>query len=169
MKHSQAQSALKNTINDIKRPTIYGSNSRGKLFAKIKKNISRLFLGKSKYSRIVIVTVVFVISFFAYNYVQTRNELKRLADPKTATQAEAEELATTIGKYLELPEGETPSIATVKNATQLTDQSFFAKTKNGDKVLIYPEAGKAILYRPDTKKVLEYSSVKLQDPDSVNQ
>ncbi len=104
--------------------------------------------------------VILVVLFFTYNYIQTRNELKRTADPQAALRIEAEKLAKEVGKFLELPEGETPTVATVKNKTQLNGQIFFERAENGDKVLIYPEAKRAVLYRPSSKKVVEYAPVE---------
>ena len=60
-----------------------------------------------------------------------------------------------------MPSSEAPTIATVNDITKLKGQAFFADAKNGDKVLIYTKAGKAVLYRPLTNKVIEYSTVNL--------
>ena len=111
--------------------------------------------------RIGLALAAIILVGFIYSYIQTRNDLKRASDPQAATQQEATKLAGAVGKYLELPSGETPSVATVKNIDQLKDQAFFEHAKNGDKVLIYAEAGKAVLYRPSTKKVIEYAPVQL--------
>ena len=60
-----------------------------------------------------------------------------------------------VEKIVELPVGETPSIATVSDVDKLSSQEFFAKAQNGDVVLIYPKAQKAYLYRPSTDKLIE--------------
>lgn len=75
------------------------------------------------------------------------------------SQTEAEELIKQIGKLIVLPEGEKPTIATVSNREALRNQPFFANTLNGDKVLLYPEAKKAILYRPTTNKIIEVAPI----------
>lgn len=74
---------------------------------------------------------------------------------------ETEELVKEIGKVMELPEGETPTLATVQDKSKLQDQDFFKKAENGDKVLVYMTAKKAILYRPSTKKIIEVSPVNM--------
>jgi hypothetical protein len=59
-----------------------------------------------------------------------------------------------VGKLIDIP-NETPTVATVSDVTKLTGQEFFAKAQNGDKVIIFPKAQKAILYRPGTNKIIE--------------
>lgn len=113
------------------------------------------------------VLIVLAASFIIYKFMQTSKELERARDPETAAQDEAAALAEVIDEFLELPKNESPTIATVKDVTRLQDQLFFQRAQNGDKVLIYPESGKAVLYRPSTKKVIEYASVKLNGSDSV--
>lgn len=73
----------------------------------------------------------------------------------TASKAEVTKITNEIAKYFELP-NETPTLATVSDVAAAKQQSpvFFAKAKDGDKVLIYAKAKEAILYRPSTKKII---------------
>jgi hypothetical protein len=100
----------------------------------------------------LLIGAVLLIGLFAYNYIRTRNDLG---------QDETAKLTAEISKVLELPPSETPTLATVKDAAKLKSQPFFKDTQDGDKVLIYSQAGRAVLYRPTTKKVLEFSSISL--------
>ncbi len=59
-----------------------------------------------------------------------------------------------VGKIVALPGDETPSILTVTDLEPLKDKPFFAEAKIGDKVLVFSKAGRVILYRPDTDKVI---------------
>ena len=75
-----------------------------------------------------------------------------------------------VGKLMILP-GETATIATVTDVTKLNSQVFFKNAKNGDKVLIFTAAGKAILYRPGINKIIEVTAVLPADnsvPTSAN-
>jgi hypothetical protein len=107
---------------------------------------------------IVIVLVVLMAGAFAFLYLDARNQLVRLSDP--SGQLEGDALVKEIGKSIELPK-ESPTLATVSNASRLQSQEFFKEAKDGDKVLIFPKAGRALLYRPATHKVIEYSKVNL--------
>lgn len=59
-----------------------------------------------------------------------------------------------VGKLVELPAGETPTVATVSDLAPLKDEPFFKEAEIGDKVLIFSTSKKAILYRPSTNKVI---------------
>jgi hypothetical protein len=102
-----------------------------------------------------------VIAVLAYGYLSTKNQLEQSKNSAGATQTESQQLINKVGQLVDLPSGETPTIATVNDASKLKDQPFFANARNGDKVLIYSKSGKAVLYRPSTNKVIEYSKVNL--------
>ena len=72
----------------------------------------------------------------------------------TAGARELEQLKSAVSRLYELPD-ETPTLATIVDKEQLQGQELFNRAQNGDKVLIFPQAKKAILYRPSTKKIVE--------------
>lgn len=74
-------------------------------------------------------------------------------------QAEANALVAKVSKLMTLPTDETPTIATVTDVSIVADQPFFKNAQNGDKVLIYQKAGKAILYRESENKIIEVGAV----------
>ena len=78
-------------------------------------------------------------------------------------KTEASILVEKVGKHMFLPNGEIPSLATVTDPDKLQAQSFFADAKKGDKVLIYSEAKKAILYDPVADKIVTIAPILL-DP-----
>lgn len=92
-------------------------------------------------------------AYFAYQYAFTPEAMKR---------REIEKWTNIIGKSVTLPQGETPTIATVTNKHKLDDQPFFRQVENGDKILIYPIARKAILYRPSLGKVLDMIGIDIE-------
>lgn len=86
-------------------------------------------------------------------------------DPQKVSQEENEKLVAAVGKLVLLPEGEAPTIATVTDPEKLkAEQAFFSKAANGDKVLIYTRALKAIMYRPAENKIIEIAPLVIGSP-----
>lgn len=101
------------------------------------------------------VVVVFAVCFGSYFYFK----YKKLAlNSDVAVKNEVRIMTEKIGKFMELPQEDEPSVATVSDTEKLKGQAFFSNAQNGDKVLIYGKSGKAILYRPSENKVIEISS-----------
>ncbi len=113
-------------------------------------------LSFQKPSKFKVATVFLVFALVAsstYFYVQYKNE--QASNPAR----EVQETTAAVSKFMELPQNEEPSLATVTEKEKLQDQEFFKQAENGDKVLIYIDAGKAILYRPSTGKIIDVTSI----------
>ena len=108
----------------------------------------------------VIIALIAIIAA-VYFFVQYQKTQNLLANPNISAQQEVKSLVAKVGNLIELPAGEDPTVATVSDKTKLADQPFFANAENGDKVLIYTKAKKAILYRPSTNKIIEVAPVNL--------
>ena len=108
-----------------------------------------------------VVVAIGVIAFagLGYAYLKARAELTGKTDD--SQQA----MVIQIGRHLVLPDEE-PTVATVNDASKLSNQEFFKNAQDGDKVLIFPKANKALIYRPSNQKVIEYAKVSL---DGLNQ
>ncbi len=106
---------------------------------------------------IVVLVFLLLISFgvAGYFYYQYKHAVP------AAESDEIANLTKTIGDVLELPTGETPTLATVTDREKLAEQPFFQRAENGDKVLIYTNSGRAILYRPSTKKIVDVTTVNV--------
>ncbi len=109
----------------------------------------------------IAVLIVAVVVGLGYGYIHTKNELTKLSNPKTAGQSETQQIITQVSKSVDLPTGETPALATVSDASKLKTQAFFKNAQNGDKVLIYTKAGVALLYRPSSKKIVQFAPLNL--------
>ena len=77
-------------------------------------------------------------------------------------ESEMKQIVDKVGKLIELPENEEPTLATISDKDKLKDQAFFLNAQNGDKVLVYEKAGKAILYRPSTGKIVEVAPLNVE-------
>ena len=104
--------------------------------------------------------------WLAYDYSQLKKENDKLSDPQQAAKAATAQLVDDVSQLTNLPAGETPTVATVSDASKLKNQAFFANAQNGDKVLIYTQAKRAILYRPSTNKVIEIAPINLGSSQS---
>jgi cytoskeletal protein RodZ len=101
-----------------------------------------------------------VLAYKKYQDVKKENE-NLTSNPQEAVKKEQENLIKSVGALTDLPSGETPTIATVSDASKLKSQTFFANAENGDRVLIYTNAKKAYLYRPSTNKVINIAPVNI--------
>lgn len=98
----------------------------------------------------------------------TKQELEAIKNnPNQKTKEEVRDIIDKVGKLVILPQNEDPTIATVTDPAKLSDQPFFANSKSGDKVLIYQEASRAVLYRPSENKVIEIAPLNLTGQNSV--
>jgi hypothetical protein len=112
---------------------------------------------KSLWPVVMVLGMLFLIAagiagYFYYQYRQSA----QVADAK-----EIETLSQEIGKFMLLPDNETPTLATVTDREKLAEQPFFQKAENGDKVLIFSQNGRAILYRPSQKKIVDVTTVNV--------
>lgn len=123
----------------------------------------------------IIVAVVFVVlgigGVVFFQYQKTTQELAKLKNSPGGplTDDRQRELITEVSSKIMLPLDEKPTVAVVSDINRLKDQQFFSTGENGDVVLIYMNAKKAVLYRPAEKKIIEVAPVNLNNnqPASV--
>lgn len=128
------------------------------------------FQKKKKSGFIKIVIMLFVIllivaSGIIYYYQRQLVELKQ--NPQKISQEEVLDIVERVNKIMVLPEGEQPTLATVADLAKLKDQPFFAKAQVGDKVLLYTQSRKAILYSPTTNKIVEVAPINIGDSSAL--
>ena len=114
--------------------------------------------------RAILVIAVVAIVLAAYFYYQW-NLLRQ--NPQAIAQRTVSDLVAKVGRLAVLPTGETPSVATISDPQKLKDQSFFAKAKTGDKVLIYAQAKKAYLYSVSLDRLLEVAPLSIGNAKAV--
>lgn len=119
---------------------------------------------KVKFHRKNLITAVLLLAVLAgaglliKDYMHARAEVKRIESAE-AGSGEVGALVRELKVHLELPVTEVPTVATVNDLTSLEGQKFFEKAEKGDKVIVYPSFGRAILYRPTEKMIIEYAPV----------
>lgn len=114
---------------------------------------------KSAFTARNVILVLVILLFIAIGagvfFYQKAN-----GNPQQQSQQELKQTVAAVGKLMVLPD-ETPTLATVSDPEKLKDQAFFKNAHTGDKVLIYANAQKAILYSPSLNKIVEVAPVNL--------
>jgi len=120
-----------------------------------------------------IILAVFVLLLLAtssgtayYFYSKYQVAQDKLDNPEIAAQTEVRILTDQISKIMVLPTDEEPTVATVLEKEKIQDQPFFTNAENGDKVIIYTKAMKAILYRPTENKIIEVAPIEISQPEA---
>jgi hypothetical protein len=130
----------------------------------VRKQLEGITSNKSLWLILIIVILIVAALPAYYYYNQYHKTQVLLQNPKASANAEVKDLIDKVGKLIELPSGETPTIATVADVTKLAGQPFFALAKNGDKVLIYTQAKEAILFRESIDKIIQVAPVNIGSP-----
>lgn len=107
----------------------------------------------------IIFIVLLLITIGSLVFAFRKAQSPKIIDSQAVAAAEIKSIVAELGKVMVLPQNETPTLATVKDPEVLKDQPFFAHAMEGDKVLIYTNAHKAILWRPSTHKIIEVSEL----------
>lgn len=109
----------------------------------------------------VLAVLLMVMGGAAAYFYKQYDEVKR--SMQATKTDEVAELVSELSQVIELPTDETPTLATVTDKDKLREQAFFKKAENGDKIIIYTESGRAILYRPGSKKIIDVTTVSVKN------
>jgi uncharacterized protein YneF (UPF0154 family) len=113
---------------------------------------------------VLILIVVIAGGIFFYQYQKNQELLK---NPQKAKASEVQDVVAKVGKLIKLP-NETPSVATISDITKLANQSIFRNAQNGDKVLIFNQSKRAIVYRPSENQIVEVGNLVIKDQGTVS-
>jgi hypothetical protein len=133
----------------------------------VKKQLLKKIITKKIIFRVLFAVILFFsIGAACYFYLQTV-QLKKT--PSDVAASQLKDTLAKVSRLILLPEGETPTIASVSDPSLLKTQSFFDKSQKGDQVLIYSNAKEAILYRPSTNMIINVASVNIgSNPPATN-
>ena len=103
----------------------------------------------------VIAVLVVAVAGMSYLYYTTS---KKTQDPLAIANEESERIKAKVSSHILLPD-EMPAIATIVDVDKLKadNPEFYANAENGDKILVY--SNRAILYDPDTDKILNVAPI----------
>lgn len=112
----------------------------------------------------LIVVLVATSGFLFWQYRSLSN-----GDDEAADAVSQRIIDKVDGLYL-VPEGEDPTVAEIRDKSKLKDQAFFNNAQNGDYLLVYEQAGIALIYRESAGKLVNASPVgAAQDIDANSQ
>jgi hypothetical protein len=124
---------------------------------------------KLMYTGLVLLLIIVASIPAIYFYNEYQKAQMKLTNPSLAATEELKSLIEKVGKLMILPQGEAPTLATVSDVNKLKGNTFFERAENGDKVLIYAKAKKAILYRPSANKLVEVAPLEIADQQKAAQ
>ena len=138
------------------------STLRGSVQKFLKEFRAQELLTSSRRKVLVFLLIMGLVGFAVY-------VLKENKSPELTAEAEIQALLIEIGRLIVLPEGEQPIVATVFDLERLSGQPFFEEAKKGDRVLIYTNAKKAILYDPVAKRIVAIAPINLNQAEEPSE
>lgn len=116
----------------------------------------------ARYAAWSIIVAVLVLAFMAGRMSVYR------AHPEFTENEQSSAILAEVGKLMQLPTNETPTIATVKDAaTAKQGQPFLASAENDDVIIVYANAQVAVLYRPSLDKIITVGPVSAAPPPVI--
>lgn len=135
-------------IKDIDSKIEYISNKKPS-FSKNKRSSRLLTIILS--SLLILAVAGGIIFFFKYN--------KALSDNPNV---ERDKLVAVVGRSVSIP-NEQPVVLTVLDKNKLSNQALAGSVENGDKILVFSNSKKLIVYRPSIKKVADILTIQNTD------
>ncbi|HSE29177.1 MAG TPA: hypothetical protein VLA77_01155 [Candidatus Saccharimonadales bacterium] len=118
---------------------------------------------KSKH-KIVMVTVAILFlllalaaGFFFWKWLQLKN------NPEQTNENTSQQIIREVSNIFELPTNEEPTVAKIQDKDKLRQQQFFDGAQNGDFILIYSDRKLALLYRQETKKLINVGPISMSE------
>ncbi len=119
------------------------------------KSLPNIILG------IIIGALVVYGVFYLYAHPTLNSNTTPVATSTEVSEAmKAKQIVDAVSQLIIVPQGEDPLIATINDADNLIkDQPFYTGAINGDIVLIYQNAAKAIIYSPSRNIIVNVGPV----------
>ena len=112
-----------------------------------------------KNKKILSVLIIIIIALLAFAIYNKFNTTAPAAGEGQLSEKEIKSLVTKVSKLINVPD-ETPVIATIIKADQLiAEQKFYAGSKDGDYLMVFPTAQKAIIYRESENKLINVGPI----------
>ena len=116
------------------------------------------FETKTKPKRKLLKLILLLASYVLLGFIVWKVAMKQSGDPVKIQEQAQKELITivdSVKKIMVLPKDEVPQVAIIQDVDALKKtQDFFIDAQNGDKILVYAQARKAIIYRETTNQIV---------------
>jgi len=123
-------------------------------------------LDRMKYALIILVGVGLIASFgfLVYRHYTLQKEFTGTGSDTTQASLgidtdEAKRVIDKVRALVVVPADEEPTVARIADISRLSGQQFFTQAKNGDHVLVFQNAKRAILFRESENRVVEFTTV----------
>lgn len=121
-----------------------------------------------KTKKILTLLIIIVIAILGFAIFRKFNPATP-AEEGQLSDKEIKVLVDKVSKLINVPE-ETPVIATIIKADQLiAEQKFYVGSKDGDYLMVFPQAQKAIIYREDENKLINVGPIIVDQPATTTQ
>jgi hypothetical protein len=133
------------------------------------------YLWKSPVAITLVSLSVLSVAGFSWafiNFQKTQKQLEELSDiegQKKVAQKEVKAVTESLSELILLPEEEEPIVATVKEAETLRKkEAFYKNVQEGDKVVIFSQARKAMIYRPKENRLINVGPIVMGDQTNAS-
>lgn len=114
----------------------------------------------------LLVIVIGIAIFFYGKWQRYRDDPMKAQEEQI--QREVDKVVKKVSKLMILPEDERPSLVTVDNKDEINNnQEFFRLAEDGDEMLIYRQARKAILYRPGSNRIVNVAPINVSSEGQI--
>jgi len=114
----------------------------------------------------LLVMVIGIAVFFYGKWQRYRDDPMKAQEEQI--QREVDKVVRKVNKLMILPEDERPSLVTVDNKDEINEnQEFFRLAEDGDQMLIYRQARKAILYRPGSNRIVNVAPINVSSEGQI--
>ena len=126
----------------------------------VSESVKKSALPKKRLKFLIVLVLLALIGGGTYAYFKYHSK----ASVEKRAQAETVRLVKEVRKVMILPETDVPAVFDIQDPVLLTSQqAFFAGAEKGDKLLVYPQLGKAIIYSPSRHIIVNVGPVTFND------
>lgn len=122
----------------------------------------------------LVLCLLLLLVVLGFLYIKQHRELSRLKDPVLQTeyaQKQIEKIISDMKKSVVIPEDEQLKLlGIIDNAEKLKkDQPFYTDVENGDYVFLFSKTARALIWRPQDKKVINFGVADVQQTNTQQQ